>query len=195
MPSVTWDRGHGLPPIGKQSPNGILKEWEWCDDFVRIACQTIQAKGIHCVNIVPEQEDISLDERVRRINAVTREFPDNIHLSIHINAAGRGDQWYNARGWQVHTYTNPSVGSRRLACLAYEGAVAHNFKVRPESPGMPFRPKNLKILRETTCPAILIENFFMDNKDDLAYLLTPLSIYECAEVATSAVLKYFELYG
>ena len=32
--------------------------------------------------------------------------------------------------------------------------------------------ENFYILRHTHCPAVLIENFFMDNKQDLAYLLS-----------------------
>lgn len=191
MPSCTWDGGHGIDTPGKRSPDGVLREWAWTRDTGEIFAQTLNANGVTCTNIVPEEKDILLSERCKRINRITKERPDNIHVSFHINAAGDGSKWLTARGWQVHTYTNPSVGSRRLACFAFDEAKEKGFKVRPESPGMPFRPKNLAILRETNCPAILIENFFMDNKEDYEYLLSPNSIYECAEVAARAVLKYF----
>ena len=191
MSSCTIDRGHGKDTPGKRSPDGVLLEWAWCDDVARIVAQTLNAHGVTCTNIVPEEVDIPLKERCARINQVTKARLENVHVSIHINAAGSGKEWYNARGWQVHTYTEPSVNSRKLANLAYDEAVAAGFKVRPESPGMHFRPKNLAILRDTVCPAILVENFFMDNKEDCKYLKTPLSIYECAGVISTAVLKYF----
>ena len=38
--------------------------------------------------------------------------------------------------------------------------------------GDPDWEENFYILRHTHCPAVLIENFFMDNKQDLAYLLS-----------------------
>ena len=52
-------------------------------------------------------------------------------------------------------------------------------------------PKILMILRETSCPAVLVENMFMDNREDLQYLLSPNSIYECAEVIVDGVKRYF----
>ena len=191
MPSCTIEGGHGRDTKGKCSPDGVFKEWSWARDVAMIVAQTLNAKGVTCTNVVLEETDVPLSERCKRINRITRERPDNIHISVHVNAAGSGKEWYDARGWQVHTYTNPSVGSRKLACLAFDEAKAKGFKVRPESPGMPFRPKNLAILRETNCPAILVENFFQDNKEDVKYLLSPNSIYECAEVISNAVLKYF----
>lgn len=191
MPSCTWDGGHGIDTARKRSPDGVLREYAWARDTGEIFAQTLNANGVICTNVVPEETDIPLPERCRRINLITRERKDNVHVSWHVNAAGMGDKWYDARGWQVHVYTNPSVGSRKLACYAFDEAKGHNFKVRPESPGMPFRPKNLAILRDTDCPAILVENFFMDNKEDYEYLLSPNSIYECADVVARAVLKYF----
>lgn len=191
MASATLDAGHGRETPGKRSPDGVFREWSWCRDVAEIVAQTLNAKGVTCTNVVPEDNDVDLNTRCKRINAITRERKDNVHVSIHVNAAGTGKEWYDARGWQVHTYTDPSAASRRLANLAYDEAVAHGFKTRPESPGMHFRPKNLKILRDTSCPAILVENFFQDNREDCAYLLTATSIYECAEVISNAVLKYF----
>ena len=51
--------------------------------------------------LVPEQEDIPLPERCRRVNERCRLLGrDNVILiSIHANAAGRGDRWYDATGW------------------------------------------------------------------------------------------------
>lgn len=191
MPSCTIEGGHGIDTLGKRSPDGVLREYAWTRDVAQIVAQTLNAKGVTCTNVVPEETDVTLPERCKRINRITRERKDNVHVSVHINAAGNGKEWYDARGWQVHTYTNPSAASRRLACTMFDEAKAHGFKVRPESPGMPFRPKNLAILRDTDCPAVLVENFFQDNREDCAYLLTPNSIYECAEVISNAVLKYF----
>ena len=47
------------------------------------------------------------------------------------------------------------------------------------------------ILRDTICPAVLVENFFQDNREDVQYLLSPTSIYDCAEVIRDGVIKYF----
>lgn len=191
MYSVSVDRGHGRETPGKGSPDGVFKEWAFNADEAEIFAQTLIAHGVECTNIVTTDDDMPLKERIKIINALAKQRPGHIHISLHNNAAGKGDKWYDARGWQVHTCLNPSVGSRRLANCAYDEAVAKGFRTRPESPGMHFRPKNLAILRDTTCPAILLEQFFMDNKEDVAYLESPMAIYDCAEVVVNAVLKYF----
>lgn len=195
MASATVEGGHGRETGGKCSPDGVFKEWAWARDVAAIVVETLNAHGVTCTDIVPGDEDMPLKERCKAVNAIARVRTDNVHVSIHCNASGTGKAWYDARGWQVHTCLNPSVNSRRLANLMYDEAVAKGFKVRPESPGMHFRPKNLAILRDTTCPAVLVENFFQDNKEDVKYLLGPTSIYECADVICRAVLRYFNKGG
>ena len=55
--------------------------------------------------LVPEDDDIPLAERVRRINAhcLALGKKNVILVSIHVNAAGNGTKWLNATGWSVFT--------------------------------------------------------------------------------------------
>ena len=46
------------------------------------------------------------------------------------------------------------------------------------------------ILMHTYCPAVLIENFFMDNKQDCAYLQTDEGKATCAEVAIEGIKAF-----
>ena len=58
-----------------------------------------QYKHGHTVNIlVPEPEDILLNVRVKRINAICRAegIENTILISIHPNVAGDGTKWLNA---------------------------------------------------------------------------------------------------
>jgi len=66
--------------------------------------------------------------------------------------------------------------SDTLATCLYQSA-RHTLKgkaIRTDyaRDGDPDWEENFYILRHTHCPAVLIENFFMDNKQDLAYLLS-----------------------
>ena len=65
----------------------------------------MQMQGFYASLLVPEDEDVSLDERCKRVNRVCSELGRrNVCLvSIHVNAAGRGDKWYNASGWCCYT--------------------------------------------------------------------------------------------
>ena len=56
--------------------------------------------------LVSKQEDITLAERCRRVNELTLPETRLGHhhpISIHANAAGRGDRWYDTTGWCAYT--------------------------------------------------------------------------------------------
>lgn len=180
--------GHGRDTAGKRSPNFVFREWAWNKDVAEIVVDTLKAKGYKAVLINPEEEDISLEERCRRANSYGK---NSILVSVHVNAAKNGE-WANARGWSVWT-TRGQTKSDELAEDIYQEAVKKWGKSRvrqDRSDGDNDYEKGFYILRHTNFPSVLVENFFMDNKEDYEYLLTPNSMYECAEVMVEGILKY-----
>ena len=166
--------GHNIP--GKRSPDGKLLEYAYTRDLASQILTTLQSKGHNAQLLVPEIEDIALKERVRRANAIcTAQGPANVLLiSIHINAAGDGTKWMNATGWSCYTCKGQTESDRIADCL-YKAAeqILKNQVIRTDyTDNDPDWEENFYILRHTHCPAVLIENFFMDNKKDLAYLLS-----------------------
>ena len=166
---ILLDNGHGFDTPGKRSPDGHFREYA----YNRI-CERLQQLGQDCRLLVPEREDISLQERCRRVNKICQRFGAGqvILISLHITAAGNGQQWMDARGWSCFT----SIGETRadsLATCLYEAAKAqlpgHNIR-KDYTDGDPDIEKNFYILRHTRCPAVLTENLFMDNRDDVAFL-------------------------
>ena len=83
-----------------------------------------------------------------------------------------GTKWLNATGWSVFTCSGQTESDRLAECLC-ESAIK-NFSVRrirtDMSDGDRDWEKSSYILRKSWCPAVLTENFFFDNKTDLAYL-------------------------
>ncbi|MBO5816007.1 MAG: N-acetylmuramoyl-L-alanine amidase [Bacteroidales bacterium] len=67
-----------------------------------------------------------------------------------------------------YAYTR-DLANQILATLQSKGKTIRTDYARD---GDPDGEENFYILRHTHCPAVLIENFFMDNKKDLAYLLS-----------------------
>ena len=189
--TVLVDNGHGRETPGKRSPDGVFREWSWCRDVAELVVESLKASGIRAVQLVPEENDVLLGERCRRANAYAKTDKDTVLVSIHVNAAGDGKTWNSAQGWQIHTYLRPSEASVRLAEDIFDEAWNRSFYCRKPRPSQKHWPKNLMILRDTICPAVLVENFFQDNREDVQYLLSPTSIYDCAEVIRDGVLKYF----
>ena len=173
---ILLDPGHGLNTPGKRSPDGTFLEAAYNREIAQLTLSQLQANGHDAQLLVPETEDIPLKERVRRVNAhCTALGKTNVILiSIHVNAAGDGTQWMNATGWSIYTSKGQTASDKLADCL-YESAI-NNFpgqKIRIDLlDNDPDWEENFYILRHTHCPAVLIENFFMDNKKDLAYLLS-----------------------
>lgn len=186
---VLIDNGHGAETPGKCSPDGRLREYAWTREIARRVCDKLKALGYDARLLVPELNDVSLRERVRRVNSVcTGAGSDNVLLvSIHVNAAGTG-QWHNACGWTAWVAPNASQRSRKLATLLDAEAVRLNLKGNRSRE--PFFTGNFAILRDTKCPAVLTENMFQDNLHDVAYLLSDRGKSEITDLHVTAITKY-----
>ncbi len=195
---ILIDNGHGEETPGKRSPDGRLREYKYAREIAAEAERELKANGYDAERIVKEDSDVPLAERVHRVNKVCdRLGASNVVLvSVHCNASGNG-QWMKARGWSAYT-SKGSTKSDDLATMLYEEA-ERNFKGlkirRDESDGDPDWEENFYILRKTGCPAVLTENFFQDNKEDVAYLLSPEGRAAIVNTHVDALIKYARKYG
>ena len=176
---ILIDNGHGVETPGKRSPDGRLREYAYCREIAAALVERLQAAGYDARLLVPEPNDVPLDKgadsRVKRVNGIcTRLGASNVLLvSIHCNAAGSKGQWLTARGWSVFVSQNASQKSKWLAESLTDAAAAQGLKVRKPLATQKYWEKSLAICRETLCPAVLTENLFQDNKQDVEYLLSP----------------------
>ena len=124
---------------------------------------------------MPELYDVSLLERVHRVNVKCQSHgASNVLLvSIHCNAAGNGREWKSARGWEAWTSPGQTKGDELAECL-YESALeifAPGTPIRSDWGDGDFDKENhFTRLSKTMCPAVLTENFFMDSKADVAFM-------------------------
>ena len=171
---ILINNGHGLNTPGKRSPDGQFLEAIYTREIAKRIVAELQNKGYDAELLVPEEEDIPLKERVRRVNAHCQSLGKSnvILISIHVNAAGDGTKWMNATGWSCYTCKGQTESDRLATCL-YDAAIK-NFpdrRIRKDySDGDPDWEENFYILRHSLCPAVLTENFFMDSHSDLEYL-------------------------
>lgn len=173
---ILIDNGHGENTAGKRSPDGIFREYKYAREIAEAVERDLRAKGYDVERIVKEDIDVPLAERVRRVNEVCGRYGASkvVLVSIHCNAAGNGQNWMNARGWSAYT-SKGKTKADSLADIIYQEA-ERNFsghKIRKDySDGDADWEEGFYILQKTKCPAVLTENFFMDNKEDVSYLLS-----------------------
>lgn len=195
---ILIDNGHGENTKGKRSPDGSLREYKYAREIAIGIVNALKAQGYDAERIVCEAIDVPLNERARRVNELCGKYgASNVVLvSVHCNAAGNGD-WMNARGWSAYT-SKGKTKSDELATMLYEEA-EKNFaghKIRKDnSDGDPDWEENFYILSKTKCAAVLTENFFMDNHEDVDYLCSPDGKAAIIRTHVDALTKYAHKYG
>lgn len=191
---VLIDNGHGENTPGKRSPDGRLREWAYSREIADMVVAGLRKLGIESERIVKEDSDVPLSERCRRANAIYKDTgKKTILVSIHCNAAGSGASWMNAYGWSVFVSNNASASSKKLAASLCEVADSLKLQVRRPVAKQPYWEQNLAICRDTKCPAVLTENFFQDNKDDVEFLLSLQGKDAVARIHIEGITKYLGL--
>ena len=176
---ILIDNGHGFNTAGKMSPYSALKvkpeidfyEWEW-------------------------NKDISLSERVNRVNKICNKLGKNnvVLISIHANAAGNGTSWLKAQGWSAYT-SKGKTKSDKLADFFYKNAerLFPDRQIRKDyQDGDPDWEANFTVIYKTYCPAILTENFFYDNIDDVNFILSDEGKEKIIELHVASIIDYLK---
>ena len=172
---ILIDAGHGIETPGKRSPDGAFREYLWNREIADLVCEDLGIDGYNVSLVVTETNDIPLITRVNRVNAICNKYgtDDVILVSIHSNAAGNGKDWMNAKGWSCYT-TKGDTKSDILAELLYD-SFERSFpdrKIRKDmQDGDRDWEENFYIIQKSKCPAVLIENFFYDNKEECHWLM------------------------
>lgn len=191
---ILIDNGHGRETPGKRSPDGTLREYAWNRLIAGQIVNRIVALGHDAQLLVPEEEDISLKERCRRVNSICRQLgKENVILiSIHANAAGRGDRWYDATGWCTYTCIGNTKAEALATCL-YDSAREYlpGQRLRTDyADGDPDLEEDFYILRHTLAPSVLVENFFMDGRADYKFLMSQEGQEAIVNLHIDGILRY-----
>ena len=194
--TILLDNGHGQDTPGKRSPDGFFREYAYTRFLAKQIQEHLIALGLDARLLVPELEDISLPERCRRVNTLCQELGKDqvLLISLHVNAAGNGREWMNARGWSCYT-TPGQTRADSLATALYEAAEdwlpGHRLR-KDNRDGDPDIESNFYILRHSSCPAVLTENLFQDNKDDVAFLESGEGAQAIINLHVEGIFRYLQ---
>lgn len=190
------DNGHGLMTVGKRSPDGQFRESFYNREIARRVVSNLRDRGLDAELLVPEDDDISLAERVRRVNAACFLLGKQnvILVSIHVNAAGNGTKWLNATGWSVYTCKGRTASDKLAECLC-ESAIK-NFpgrRIRTDmSDGDMDWEENFYLLRKSLCVAVLTENFFQDSLSDVQFLQSKAGKQAVVDTHVEGIVEYLD---
>ena len=193
---VLIDPGHGIDTPGKRSPDGLFLEYLWNRQVADLLLERLVSMGIDASLVVTETNDVTLRNRVNRVNTICNKVgASNVLLvSIHANAAGNGSSWQNAKGWSCYTSKGKTKSDQVAECLydAFEEEFPER-KIRKDlSDGDRDWEDNFFVLEKSRCPAVLLENFFYDNKEECAWMLQDETKRRIASAVVKGIIKYIK---
>ncbi len=189
---VLIDNGHGEDTRGKCSPDGRLREYAYCREIAQRVSRALTLRGVDTLLLVPERTDTPLKERVRKVNGWAKKLGSQnvVLVSIHNNAAGADDKWHSATGFSVFVSNNASSKSKKLAQIftanATDMGLMGNRCVPPEK----YWVQSLAMTRDTACPAVLTENLFQDNEEDVKFLLSEDGKRAITTLHVNSIIQY-----
>ena len=194
---ILIDPGHGIDTPGKRSPDGKFLEYLWNRQIADLLLDRLMIMGIDASLVVTETNDISLSTRVQRVNKVCSKVGASnvILLSIHSNAAGDGSKWMSAQGWSCYTSKGETKSDVIAECLydAFEAEFADRKIRKDMSDGDRDWEENFYVLQKSKCPAVLLENFFYDNRDECSWLLKDETKERIADAIVKGIVQYILL--
>ena len=208
---ILIDNGHGYNTLGKQSPvlNGSnldipseftdkdrFKEWKYNRIIANQVVEKLKSMNYDARLVTPEDIDVSLAERIRRINTVcNKEGANNVLLiSIHSNAVGDSSKWMEGKGWEAYTTRGETI-SDKLATFLYKRADENikGRKIREDwTDGDRDKEADFYIIKKAKCAAVLTENFFYDNKDDLKYLTSDEGVHNVVRTHIEGIIDFIK---
>lgn len=199
MKTIILGTAHLKSTPGKCSPDKKFFEYLYSREVCRAVKAALEDLG-HKVFIDIEDDDLEvttsqeLSLRCKIVNDLHKVYKNCIYISIHVNAAGNGLSWMKATGWSAYTTVGKTASDKLAECL-YDAAKNNlkGKKLRTDvQDGDSDLESNFYVLKYTHCPAVLTENFFQDNKEDVEYLTSDLGFHQIVRTHVEGILNFIK---
>ncbi len=178
--TIAVDPGHGGDDPGAIGPSGYTEAECALDIGLRLR-DLLEGAGAEVLMTRTEDVTVSLSERVNIANNAGAD----IFVSIHNNAFDG-----TAQGIETYYYEGLPPDSK-------SADLSHNLQDELideiDSPDRGVKTANYHVLRETSMPASLTENMFIDNPDEEAKLMDPEVRQWIADAHYRAIGEYFDV--
>ena len=200
LKTIVLDAGHGGKDPGT-SAHGIYEK-TWTLDVVKgIRDQLIQW-GYYVVLTRDQDKFVSLADRV----AITRKAQADLFVSVHFNACANK----SAHGFEIFTFPAPGTSATytgtRSRNQSSVSVANHRFSewntilaysihscIKETFPGVESRgikPGRLLVLRNNSCPSVVVEAAFMTNEKDFTIFAKPEERHKLARAIAKGIQKY-----
>lgn len=176
MAKVFIGVGHGGSDPGAVANNTKEKDLNLS---IALACRDLLVKhGVSVKMSRTKDENDTLSSEIAECNA----FSPDLAVDIHNNAGGGdgAEAFYHYGGGKSKT-----LAENILADIVKVGQNSRGAKIRKNSNGKDY----YGFIRETSCPAVIVECAFVDNASDLKILATESKRKTMGEAIAKGILK------
>ena len=200
MKTIILGTAHLKSTPGKCSPDKRLYEYEYSRKLCKAIKAILENMGytvfidIEDDNLPNTSQSKELCLRCKVVNDLHKQYKNCIYISIHVNGAGNGTEWMNATGWEIYT-SKGITEADKLANYIYRSAQNNlkGKKLRVDfTDNDPDKEANFYVLKHTSCPAVLTENFFQDSKEDVNFLLSDEGFHSLVRLHVEGIINYIK---
>jgi len=194
---VMVDAGHGGEDDGSSSKNPRVKEKDITLAVALKLGARLQAAGLQVLYTRTNDVTLALDAR----SVLARRNKADLFISVHANYAPKSD----VSGVETYVltpcgYAGTAAGSRIPGWQIGNRNDFHNtllgFSIHSklagntETPDRGLKRQSFSVLRETSCPAVLVEIGFLSNRAETLKMLDAAWQEKCSETLAEGVLTY-----
>ena len=189
--TIILNAGHGASTPGKCSPDKKLYEWQYTRELSKRIKEACDKLNIKCIRANTDDSDPALTTRANNINKIVRAEAEkgrqSLMIDLHGNAAGNGSSWMNASGWEVWSTVGTTNSDKfaNMLCKHFK-SIFPNKKLRGH------KEKNFTVIYKCSCPCVLTENFFYDNKEDFKLMTSEEGLQKITDLHIAAIKEYIE---
>ena len=177
--------GHGEETQGKRTPDGYKENF--FNNATKIhAAREMKRHGVTILDASPESTDTPLKTRCDRINKGINNVIPKGFVSIHFNAYGNGKEYNSVEGIETFSHPDSPINGGKLLAKYVHSFLAQGTKQLDRG----LKYADFYVLRNTKCPAALVECGFMTNKKESELMQDAKFQLECGIEIAKGCLKY-----
>ncbi len=191
--AIVINPGHAHNEPGAVAPDKSLQEWMWNRQCADVLEELLKGRGYKVFGARATDKSNSLTHPVKVANELCNKYGkmNVLFISLHCDAVP-GTGWQKATGISIWTTKGQTESDKLATCISNGVQKVQSGRVmrKDMSDGDVDKEANFYVLRKTLCPAVLIENGFINDPNDCEWLKTETSKVLAAKSIVEGLEEY-----